>query len=85
VKLPLHTGEATKEAVQKHTLWRSLAWKQPQHNTGIRATGMRQAESDSGKWQTVSEGFRMHLHGIPLTCSKMLRVIRNNNVRMQKN
>ena len=55
------------------------------YGTGIRTTDIRQAEFDSGEWQTVSGGFRMYLHSILLIYSKMLRVIRNDDVLMQKN
>lgn len=55
------------------------------YGTRIGTTDIRQAEFDSGEWQTVSGGFRMYLHSILLIYSNILHVIRNNDVLMQKN
>ena len=55
------------------------------YGTGIGTTDIRQAEFDSGEWQTVSGGFRMYSHSILLIYRKIMHTIRNNNVLMQKN
>ena len=54
------------------------------YGTGIGTTDIRQAEFDSGEWQTVSGGFRMYLHNISLIYSKMLRIIQDDNIRIIK-
>ena len=55
------------------------------YGTGIGTTDIRQAEFDSGEWQTVSGGFRMYSHSILLIYRNIMHTIRNNNVLMQKN
>ncbi|EIY28526.1 hypothetical protein HMPREF1063_01367 [Phocaeicola dorei CL02T00C15] len=55
------------------------------YGTGIGTTDIRQAEFDSGEWQTVSGEFRMYSHSILLIYRKIMHTIRNNNVLMQKN
>ena len=47
------------------------------YGTGIGTTDIRQAEFDSGEWQTVSGEFRMFFHIILLIYREILRVIRN--------
>ena len=54
------------------------------YGTGIGTTDIRQAEFDSGEWQTVSRGLGIYLHSILLIYSKILRIIWNGNVLMQK-
>ena len=47
------------------------------YGTGIRTTDIRQAEFDSGEWQTVSGEFRIFFHIILLIYREILRVVRN--------
>ena len=54
------------------------------YGTGIRTTDIRQAEFDSGEWQTVSRGLGIYLHSISLIYSNILCMIWNGNVLMQK-
>ena len=46
------------------------------YGTGIRTTDIRQAEFDSGEWQTVSGEFRIFFHIILLIYREILRVVR---------
>lgn len=54
------------------------------YGTGIKTTCIRQAEFDSGEWQTVSRGLRIYLHSMSLIYSNILCMIWNGNVLMQK-
>ena len=54
------------------------------YDTGIGTTNIRQVESGSGEWQTVSRGLRIYLHSMSLIYSNILCMIWNGNVLMQK-
>ena len=81
---PLHLGEATNAARQNMPQLCSLAGSDHSYGTGIKTSCIRQAEFDSGEWQTVSRGLGIYLHSILLIYSKILRIIWNGNVLMQK-
>lgn len=81
---PLHLGEATNAARQICHSYALLQGSDHSYGTGIKTSCIRQAEFDSGEWQTVSRGLGIYLHSILLIYSKILRIIWNGNVLMQK-
>lgn len=81
---PLHLGEATNAARQICHSYALLQGSDHSYGTGIKTTCIRQAEFDSGEWQTVSRGLGIYLHSISLIYSNILCMIWNGNVLMQK-
>lgn len=84
MKSPLHLGEATNAARQICHSYALLQGSDHSYGTGIKTTCIRQAEFDSGEWQTVSRGLGIYLHSISLIYSNILCMIWNGNVLMQK-